>query len=100
MEELCKIYPITQFAVEDVKFNHYKKRWGKYFSTVEIGKTKLYDILSRIGVLKKYSGVETSELREKLELKKASRKSELIPEAHATDAAAIAMDMMECITTQ
>ncbi|MHA1305505.1 MAG: RRXRR domain-containing protein [Candidatus Heimdallarchaeaceae archaeon] len=95
-EELCKIYPITQFAVEDVKFNHYRKRWGKFFSTVEIGKTKLYEALSKLGEVRKYIGVETSELREKLGLKKTTRKSELIPEAHATDAAAIAMDMIGC----
>ena len=94
VKELCKIYPVTQFAVEDVKFNHYKKRWGKFFSTVEIGKTKLYESLSKLGKVRKYIGVETSELREKLGLKKTTRKSELIPEAHATDAAAIAMDMI------
>lgn len=99
-KELCKIYPITQFAVEDVRFNHYKKRWGKYFSMVEIGKTKLYEALSKLGKLKKYRGFETSELRKKFGLKKTTRKSELVPEAHATDAAAIAMDMIGCINPQ
>jgi hypothetical protein len=98
IEELKKLYPIRQFAVEDIKFNHYKKRWGKFFSTVEIGKTKLYDALSKLGEVRKYTGVETSELREKLGLKKIAGKSELVPEAHATDAAAIAMDMVGCKT--
>jgi len=96
IKELCKIYLIPHFAVEDVKFNHYKKRWGKFFSTVEIGKTKLYNALEKLGKLQKYSGVETSELREKYGLKKTSRKSELIPESHATDACAIAMDAIGC----
>ena len=100
VEELRKIYPITQFAVEDVRFNHYKKRWGRYFSTVEIGKTKLYEVLSKFGKLKKYRGFETSELRKKFGLKKTTRKSDLVPEAHATDAAAIAMDMVGCINPQ
>lgn len=94
IEELCKLYPIRRFAVEDVRFNHYKKRWGKFFSTVEIGKTKLYEALSKLGVVRKYTGVETSELRKKFGLKKITKKSELVPEAHATDAIAIAMDMV------
>ena len=100
VEELCKIYPITQFAIEDVKFNHYKKRWGRYFSTVEIGKTKLYEALSKFAKLRKYRGFETSELRKKFGLRKTTRKSELVPEAHATDAAAIAMDMIGCEKSQ
>ena len=28
ISELCKLYPITGFAVEDVAFDHYRKRWG------------------------------------------------------------------------
>ncbi|MFQ6072411.1 MAG: RRXRR domain-containing protein [Methanosarcinales archaeon] len=44
------IYPITTYLVEDVRFNHYKKRWGPHhFSTVEIGKTLLYNILASRG---------------------------------------------------
>jgi hypothetical protein len=100
IKELYKLYPIIQFAVEDVKFNHYRKRWGRSFSTVEIGKTKLYETLSKLGEIRKYIGVETSELRKKLGLKKIMKKSELIPEAHATDAAAIAMDMIGCLNTK
>lgn len=100
VEELKKLYPIAQFAVEDVKFNHYKKRWGKFFSTVEVGKTKLYDALFTLGRIKKYAGMETSELRKKFSLKKMIKKSEIVPETHATDAAAIAMDMIGCINTQ
>jgi len=30
VEELGRLFPITDYAVEDVKFNHYTKRWGKY----------------------------------------------------------------------
>ena len=100
VEELCKIYPVTQFAVEDVKFDHYRKRWGKFFSTVEIGKTKLYNALSKLGEVRKYIGVETSELRKVFGLEKTARKNELIPEAHATDAAAIAMDMVRCVNAK
>jgi hypothetical protein len=27
IKELCKLYPVTDFAIEDVAFNHYEKRW-------------------------------------------------------------------------
>lgn len=100
VEELSKLYPITQFAVEDVRFNHYKNRWGKFFSTVEIGKARLYEALSELGEIRKYTGVETSELREKFGLKKRTKKSELAPEAHATDAMAIAIDMIGGVVSQ
>lgn len=89
VDELCRIYPIDKFAVEDVRFNHYKKRWGKHFSTVEIGKAKFYGHMRSLGDLRLYSGVETAEWREKLGLPKNSRKSALEWNAHASDAVAI-----------
>lgn len=96
VDELCGIYPIYKFAVEDVRFNHYRKRWGKYFSTVEIGKAKFYEHLQSIGCLKLYSGVETAEWREKLGLPKNSCKSALEWDAHASDAMAIGCAEMGC----
>jgi hypothetical protein len=89
VNELCKIYPIDRFAVEGVRFDHYKKRWGKHFSTVEIGKAKFYEHLRRLGNLILYSGVQTAEWREKLGLPKNPRKSALEWDAHASDAVAI-----------
>jgi len=47
--ELCKIFPITRIVIEDVAYNHYAKRGGRYFSTVEIGKTMLYEAVESIG---------------------------------------------------
>lgn len=82
-----KLYPITHFAVEDVKFNHYKKRWGKYFSTVEIGKTKLYIELEKCGIIYKFAGYQTKELRDREGLKKSSSKDKLSFDSHAVDAA-------------
>ncbi len=90
VKELCKLYPATDFAVEDVRFNHYEKRWGKHFSTVEIGKTILYTELQKIGTLHFFNGYETKETREKLSLKKSSKKESRKPESHATDAIALA----------
>ncbi len=90
IKELCKLYPITDFSVEDVAFNHYKKRWGKYFSTVEIGKNTIYSELSKIGQLHIFKGHETKKERERLGLKKTSKKNKRSPESHATDAIALA----------
>lgn len=96
VDELCKLYPIDRFAVEDVRFNHYKKRWGKHFSTVEIGKAKFYEHLRGLGALNLYDGVQTAEWRERLGLPKNSRKSALEWDAHASDAVAIGCAEMGC----
>jgi hypothetical protein len=89
VDGLCRLYPVDRFAVEDVRFDHYRKRWGKHFSTVEIGKTRFYEYLRSIGRLNLYAGAETAEWRKKLKLPKNSRKSALRWDAHASDAVAI-----------
>ncbi|MFQ6119176.1 MAG: RRXRR domain-containing protein [Methanosarcinales archaeon] len=86
---LKEIYPITTYLVEDVRFNHYKKRWGKHFSTVEIGKTLLYNTLASYGSLVKYSGVDTSNFRRLYRIKKTSNKKSITRESHANDALAL-----------
>jgi hypothetical protein len=89
VDELRRLYPINRFVVEDVRFDHYRKRGGKSFSTVEIGKTKFYKHLRSLGNLILYTGAETAERRKKLGLPKNSRKSALKWDAHASDAIAI-----------
>ena len=89
VDELRRLYPINRFAVEDVRFDHYRKRWGKHFSTVEIGKTKFYQHLRSLGHLSLYTGIETAEWRKKLGLPKNSRKSALKWDAHTSDAIAM-----------
>jgi len=89
-----KLYPITYFAVEDVRFNHYKKRWGKHFSGVEIGKTMLYIELEKFGTLYKFEGWQTKELRDRDGLKKSSSKDKLSFDSHAVDAAVIAGEVI------
>lgn len=86
---LFRIYPIRQIIVEDVRFNHYKKRWGKYFSTVEIGKNWLYAEIRKLSNLVKYEGWQTSVFREEYNIKKIATKSALKPESHANDAVAM-----------
>jgi len=96
VDELCKLYPIKRFAVEDVRFNHYRKRWGKHFSTVEIGKAKFYRRLKELGELTLYTGVETAELRERFGLPKNPVKKELSWDTHAVDAIAIGSAEIKC----
>jgi len=96
VDGLCKIYPISRFAVEDVRFNHYRKRGGKHFSTVEIGKARFYQHLRSIGSLNLYDGVQTAEFREKLGLRKNSIKRELSWDTHAVDAIALGCLEIRC----
>ena len=83
---LCKVYPITDIVIEDVKFNHYNKRYGKHFSTVEIGKTKVYDTARNLAKLWLPMGWDTAQARKDYGIKKCSQKSKLSPESHANDA--------------
>jgi len=89
IKELCKLFPITHFIVEDVKFNHYNKRNGRYFSTVEIGKTAYYSELKKLGYLILVQGYQTNLWRQEAGLKKISQKSAEVPESHANDAVAM-----------
>ena len=93
VRDLAKIFPINFIAVEDVRFNHYKKRWGKHFSTVEIGKTMLYEELERHGHVTKFAGWQTAEARKYWGIKKSSAKDALTPESHANDALAMLNDL-------
>lgn len=88
-KELCKLYPIKRTLVEDVRFNHYRNRHGKYFSTAEIGKTKFYDELSELAEVLKYEGWQTAQFRKEYNIPKSSKKDALEPESHANDAVAM-----------
>src|SRR5262249_7445906 len=64
IRELFRIYPISKVGLEDVRFNHSKKKWGANFSTVEIGKKRLRAYFSEQGAsLIEFQGYETQELR-------------------------------------
>jgi len=89
VKELCKILPIKRIAVEDVAYNHYAKREGKYFSTVEIGKTKLYEELRAIAELITFKGWQTASARKKYKIAKSTKKDLIAPESHANDAVAL-----------
>jgi len=89
IRELCKIFPIKRIAVEDVAYNHYAKRGGKYFSTAEIGKTMLYEALGANAELITFKGWQTAEGRERYKIEKTSKKDSVTPESHANDAVAM-----------
>lgn len=89
VEELAKTYPVTNIAIEDVRFDHYKKRYGKYFSQIEIGKKWLRAKLEKIAGVELFDGWETSIRRKELGLKKTSKKDARTPESHVCDAVAL-----------
>jgi hypothetical protein len=90
--EFFKCYPIDIVALEDVKFNHHKK-WGFNFSTIEIGKTKIYNWIKQKSNLKLFSGYDTQNCRVKYGYKKSGNKSAELFNAHCSDALAIATDV-------
>lgn len=97
IRELCKIYPIKLIIAEDVRFNHYKNRNGKFFSTVEIGKTLTYAEYRKLADLKLVEVSDTDFWREKFGLPKfTARKWEQVPETHAHDAVAMLMGVTDC----
>jgi hypothetical protein len=89
MERMCQIIPVTDIIVEDVRYNHYKYRTGANFSTVEIGKAKLYDAAERLATLWKCNGWETAETRKVFGIVKCKEKNALSTESHANDALAM-----------
>lgn len=94
IKEFFKIYPINLVAFEDVKFNHAKHRWGKNFSTMEIGKTLIKKYFKSQGTtVFEYQGFETEKLRKQYGYRKTSIKSADKFTAHCSDSLAIAVDV-------
>jgi len=89
IHELSKVFPLKVIVVEDVAARHHSKGSGKYFSTVEIGKTKLYEEIKKIAKLVKCKGWQTAEARKKYNIPKSKKKSKICPESHANDAVAM-----------
>ncbi|MBE0467210.1 MAG: RRXRR domain-containing protein, partial [Candidatus Desulforudis sp.] len=97
VRELCRIYPAQLIITEDVRYNHYKYRDGRHFSTVEIGKTLTYREYRKIAELRLVEVSDTDAWREKFGLaKRTDRKWEQVPETHANDATAMLMGVTGC----
>lgn len=73
---LKKMYPITDFVVEDIKARTKKgkKKWNVSFSSLEVGKKWFYGELEKLGQVHLKQGFETKEERDKLGLVKLSDK--------------------------
>ena len=90
---VIRMYPVTHVAIEDVKFNHARYRWGSNFSTCEVGKETLYQwYRDQECVVLKYEGWETKHLREKYGYKKSSNKSAGGFISHCSDSLALACE--------
>ena len=61
IKEFFKTYPIKIVGIEDVRFRKHPK--GNNYSTVEIGKSKIYEFLENHAILHKFAGWQTQKLR-------------------------------------
>lgn len=91
--EFFRCYPIDAVAMEDVRFNHRDKRWGKNFSTIEIGKKMINQWIRQRSGLEMFSGNDTGDCRARYGYKKSSDKSAEKFTAHCSDALAIATEL-------
>lgn len=70
INELVKLYPITDCIIENVAYNHWNDDGsgiGKFFSQCEIGKTALYNFVQSLGIkLITVRGYITKNLRVRL----------------------------------
>jgi len=96
LSEFFKYYPISKVAIEDVKFNHRDKHYGKNFSTIEVGKNMIKAfIIGKVGRDNyiTFEGFETEQIRNKLGLKKSSNKSSETFNSHCVDSFSIASEI-------
>ncbi|MBM3237146.1 hypothetical protein FJZ31_12715 [Candidatus Poribacteria bacterium] len=84
---LKKIFPITDFVVEDISATTKKgkRRWNASFSPLEVGKKWFYAELSKLGSVHTKKGYETKELRDRYGLKKSQNKLNNDFSAHCVD---------------
>lgn len=87
LDWLAKLYPITHVCVEDIKARtkQYQKKWNQSFSPLEVGKSWFYSEIRRRWKLLTLQGWETKEIRDRLGLKKSSKKLSETFDAHCVD---------------
>ena len=87
LEWLSKLYPVTHICVEDIKAQTIKraKKWNQSFSPLEVGKQGFYSEIQKQWELLTLQGYETQQLRDRLGLKKSSKKLSETFEAHCVD---------------
>ena len=83
---LRRIYPVTDFVVEDIKARiKAQRQWDSTFSPLETGKRWFYAELGKLGLVNTLRGYETKAQRDALGLKKSSQKLSDKFEAHCVD---------------
>jgi hypothetical protein len=100
MNEFTKCYPVYTIALEDVNFNHRDKRWGKNFSTIEVGKHYANNWIRERASLQLYNGWDTQELRKEYGYKKSSSKNAEVFNSHCSDDLTLATDIYNKQYTQ
>ena len=88
LDWLSKLYPITHVCVEDIKaptMVSRAKKWNTSFSPLEVGKQWFYTEIRKRWELLTLQGWETKEIRDRLGLKKSSKKLSETFAAHCVD---------------
>ena len=87
LDWLAKLYPVTDVCVEDIKARTREraKKWNQSFSPLEVGKQWFYTEIQKRWQLLTLQGWETKEIRDRLGLKKSSKKLSETFEAHCVD---------------
>ena len=87
LDWLSKLYPITHVCVEDIKVRTIAraKKWNQSFSPLEVGKQWFYTEIGKRWQLLTLHGWETKEIRDRLGLKKSSKKLSETFDAHCVD---------------
>ena len=84
---LSKLYPITHVCVEDIKAPtiEHGRQWNTSFSPLEVGKQWFYREIRKQWQLRTLQGWQTKEIRDRLGLKKSSKKLSENFDAHCVD---------------
>ncbi len=84
---LSKVYPVTHVCVEDIRARTIEraKKWNTSFSPLEVGKQWFYAEIRKRWQLQTLQGWQTQEIRDRLGLKKSSKKLAETFDAHCVD---------------
>ena len=87
LDWLSNMYPVTHVCVEDIRARTIKraKKWNSSFSPLEVGKSWFYGEGQKRWTLFTLQGWETKELRDRLGLKKSSKKLAETFDTHCVD---------------
>jgi len=87
LDWISKLYPVTDVCVEDIKARtkQYQSKWNQSFSPLQVGKGWFYTEIQRRWHLLTLRGWETKEIRDRLGLKKSSKKLSETFDAHCVD---------------